>query len=191
MNAGRQASSVAVVMLLLAIDSAARAQEPATNGPATRAEAIAEARDDKLAELWPERQSPLVNKVNALVERGFKEGLDSGRGVNGPQIVLGGMRPGQGFTAGLGYRRSDLWQERLGYRATGRGTLQYGYMFDFDLDFQGLRSERTSLQWYTKFEHSPHIDYYGFGNQSSQDNKTSYSYDDFTTDFSATFQPGH
>jgi len=60
----------------------------------------------------------MVDRVNSLAERGFREGLDSGHGVNGPQLVLGGMRPGQGFSAGLGYRRSDLWQERLGYRAT-------------------------------------------------------------------------
>jgi hypothetical protein len=188
MNAGRQASSVAAVVLLLAIGSAARAQEPATSVPATRAETIAEARDDKLAELWPERQSPLVNKVNALVERGFKEGLDSGRGVNGPQIVLGGMRPGQGFTAGLGYRRSDLWQERLGYRATGRGTFQRAYSFDFNLDFQGLRTERTSMRWYTKFESSPDIDFYGPGNSSPKEDHTSYAYDDLTSDFDAAYQ---
>jgi len=131
-------------MLLFA--SPAIAQESGTEVPATRAEAIAEARADKVAELWPERQSPLVNRVNALLERGLKEGLDSGRGVNGPQIVLGGMRSGQGFTAGLGYRRSDLWRERLGYRATARGTFQGAYLFDFDLDFQGLRTERTSLR---------------------------------------------
>ena len=151
--------------------------------PTTRAEAIAEARDEKVAELWPERQSPLVNKVNALVERGFKEGLDSGRGANGPQIVLGGMRPGQGFTAGLGYRQSDLWQERLGYRATARGTFQGAYLLDFDLDFQGLRTERTSMQWYTKFESSPDIDYYGLGNSSPKEAHTSYAYDDLTSDF--------
>jgi len=169
---------------------AVRAQEPTSDQPQTRAAAIADQRAAKVAELWPERQSPMVEKVNALAERGFREGLDSGRGVNGPQLVLGGMRPGQGFSAGLGYRRSDLWQERLGYRATARGTLQYGYMLDFNLDFQGLRSERTTYRWYTKFEHSPHIDSYGVGNQSSAADRTSYSYDDFTSDGSATFQPG-
>jgi outer membrane protein assembly factor BamA len=168
----------------------AGAQEPASDAPQTRSEAIADERAAKVAELWPERQSAMVDKVNALAERGLREGLDSGRGVNGPQLVVGGMRSGQGFSAGLGYRRSDLWQERLGYRATARGTLQYGYMFDFGLDFQGLRTERASLQWYTKFEHSPHIDYYGFGNQSSQDHRTSYRYDDFTTDVSAAYKPG-
>src|SRR5262245_64284778 len=98
------------------------------------------------------------------------------------------MRPGQGFTAGLGYRRSDLWRERLGYRATARGTLQGAYLFDFDLDFKGLRTERTSLRWYTKFEHSPSIDYFGLGNESSEDLRASYRFDDFSSDLYASFE---
>jgi len=186
MEAGRSFVVCAVTWMLL-FASPAIAQESGTEVPATRAEAIAEARADKVAELWPERQSPLVNRVNALLERGLKEGLDSGRGVNGPQIVLGGMRSGQGFTAGLGYRRSDLWRERLGYRATARGTFQGAYLFDFDLDFQGLRTERTSLRSYTKYESSPHIDYYGQGNDSRQDRHTNYGYDDFSSDFDAAY----
>ena len=187
MNAGRYEAVAGGVLWLLLASSYGYAQEPPTV-PSTRTDAIAEARADKVAELWPERQSPLVNKVNALVERGVKEGLDSGRGVNGPQIVLGGMRSGQGFTAGLGYRRSDLWQERLGYRGTARGTFQGAYLFDFDLDFQGLRTERTSLHWYTKFESSPDIDYYGPGNSSPKEAHTSYAYDDLTSDFDAAFE---
>ena len=100
--------------LLLAGAMPAFAQQPEATTATTREEAIAAERADKLAELWPERTSPMVDTVNRLVERGFSEGLDSGKGSNGPQIVLGGMRPGQGFTAGAGYRRSDLWAERLG-----------------------------------------------------------------------------
>ena len=133
-----------LMLLVYAVPSFA--QQPATDAPRTREEAIAAERADKVAELWPERQSPMVETVNRLVERGFNEGLESGKGANGPQIVLGGMRPGQGFTAGLGYRRSDLWAERLGYRATARGTLQGAYLFDFNLDFQGLRTERDGRQ---------------------------------------------
>ena len=98
------------------------------------------------------------------------------------------MRSGQGFTAGLGYRRSDLWAERLGYRATARGTLQGAYLFDFNLDFQGLRTERVAVKWYTKYESSPDIDFYGLGNTSPKENRTSFGYDDLTTDVDAAFQ---
>jgi hypothetical protein len=174
--------STLLVSLILTTAVPCFAQQSTDAAPATREEAIAGERADKLAELWPERTSPMVDTVNRLVERGFSEGLDSGKGANGPQIVLGGMRPGQGFTAGLGYRRSDLWAERIGYRATARGTLQGAYLLDFNLDFQGLRTERTSVRWYTKYEHSPDIDFYGIGNESPKENHTTFGYDDLISD---------
>ena len=179
--------SALITLVLVAIAVPSLAQQPAT-GPTTREETIAAERNDKVAELWPERTSPIVDRANRLVERGFREGLDSGKGANGPQIVLGGMRSGQGFTAGMGYRRSDLWAERLGYRATGRATLQRAYLFDFNLDFQGLKTERTAVRWYTKYESSPDIDFYGLGNTSPKENHTSFSYDDLTTDVDASYK---
>ena len=180
--------SALIASLFLTIGVPSLAQQSTDAAPATREEAIAAERADKLAELWPERTSPMVDTVNRLVERGFSEGLDSGKGANGPQIVVGGMRSGQGFTAGLGYRRSDLWAERLGYRATVRGTLQGAYLFDFNLDFQGLRTERTSVRWYSKYESSPDIDFYGIGNSTPKENHTAFAYDDLTTDVDAAYQ---
>jgi hypothetical protein len=156
---------------------------------ATRAESIDAARAEKVAELWPERQSPMVELVDGLVERGLKEGLDSGKGSNGFQLILGGMRSGQGLSGGIGYRRSDLLREHLGYRGTARGTVWGAYMLDFDLDFQGLRTDRTSLRWYTKFEHSPTIDYFGAGNASVEAHRSSFRYDDFSSDFNAAYEP--
>jgi outer membrane protein assembly factor BamA len=185
----RMYRSTFLTWLVLAAAAPSLAQQPeTTTAAATREEAIARERAEKLAELWPERTSPMVDTVNRLVERGFSEGLDSGKGANGPQIVLGGMRPGQGFTSGLGYRRSDLWAERLGYRATARATLQRAYLFDFNLDFQGLKTERTSVKWYTKYEHSPDIDFYGLGNTSPKENHTTFGYDDLTTDVDAAYR---
>jgi len=176
-------------LLLLTRPLSVFAQEPSTETPRTRAEAIADDRAAKVAELWPERESPMVDIANNLGERGFQQGVDSGQGPSGAQLVMGGMRTGQGFTVGAGYRRSDFWGERLGYRATARASPQLAYMLDFDLDFQGLRTARTSLQWYTKFERSPNIDYYGLGNESSPEKRTTFLYSDFTTDFSGAYVP--
>jgi hypothetical protein len=178
---------ITLVLLVPAVPGRAQGPQPQPQEPSpatvtSREQAIAAERAEKVAELWPERTPPIVDTVNRLVERGFGEGLDSGKGGNGPQIVLGGMRAGQGFTAGLGYRRSDLWAERLGYRATARGTLQGAYLFDLDVDFQGLKTARTTARWYTKYESSPDIDFYGIGNDSPKENRTSFAYDDFTTD---------
>jgi outer membrane protein assembly factor BamA len=64
-------------------------------------------------------------------------------------------------------------------------------MFDFELDFQGLHTEHTDVRSYTRFEHSPHIDYFGAGNATSAANRSSFRYDDFSSDFSAGYSPAH
>jgi hypothetical protein len=190
MSRRRPAARLARFLLAcLLVAAPVLAQDTQSDQPKTRAEVIAAERADKLATLWPERQNAMVDLVNGLVDRGVKEGLDSGKGANGLQVLLGGMRADQGVAGGIGYRRSDLFHEQLGYRATARGTLKGAYMFDFDADIHALRTERTALRWYTKFEHSPQISYFGEGNNSSQDDRTSYRYDDFSSDFNGSFEP--
>ena len=128
---------------------------PAFTQPKTRTEEIEQQRRDKMARLWPEQQSPLVDEVNKLVERGLLSGAETGKGANGWQVVLGGMRSGQGFALGAGYRRSDFWRDRLDWRVTGRITPQLATMADFRLDFKGLQTERTFVDFYGKYENSP------------------------------------
>jgi hypothetical protein len=154
----------------------------------TRTEEIEDARREKRARLWPERESPLVEEVNKLVERGLLEGAESGKGSNGAQLVLGGMRSGQGMSVGVGYRRSDIWRDRIGYRATARGTFQLAWMLDFELDFQELKTERTFVNFYSKVESSPQMDYYGQGQDSLESNRTSYLLDDIALDLNAGYE---
>jgi outer membrane protein assembly factor BamA len=178
-----------LVLSCLFLAAPALAQQTTPDQPKTRAEVIAAERTEKVATLWPERQKAMVDLVNGLVDRGLKEGLDSGKGANGLQLILGGMRAAQGMSGGIGYRRSDLFREQLGYRATVRGTIHGAYMLDFNADFRGLRTQRTSFRWYTRFEHSPEIDYFGIGNDSAEADRTSYRYDDLSSDFSGSFEP--
>jgi len=173
--------------LLLFAAVPAFAQEQSSDAPQTREAVLAADRADKVAQLWPERQNAMVDLANGLVERGLSEGLESGRGANGLQLVLGGMRSGQGMSGGLGYRRSDLFRDQLGIRGTARGTVRGAYMLDAAIDFQGVRTDRTFLRWYTRYEHSPQIDYFGLGNDSTDANRTSYRYDDFSSDLNASF----
>lgn len=152
---------------------------------ATRNEELESRRRDKQARLWPERESPLVDEVNNLVERGLYEGAQTGKGVNGFQLVLGGMRSGQGVSFGAGYRKTDIWRERLGYRGTARMTPQLAYMLDAEVDFQDLQTERFSLDFYTKYESSPQMDFYGLGGDSLEENRSSYLLEDLSADFRA------
>jgi hypothetical protein len=170
---------ITALLLLLARDAGAQS---------TRAEAIDQARRDNQARLWPERESPLVAQANQLVERGFREGIDDGRGASGPQFVLGGMRAGQGVSAGIGWRQTDLWQERLGFRATARGTWQRASMFDARLDFHTLTTRRSFANLYAKYEDSPRMDYYGRGASSQEAERSSFRLTDFAVDVQAGFE---
>jgi hypothetical protein len=152
--------------------------------PTTRVEEIQRARRAKIARLWPERESPLVALVNGLVERGLGDGLEEGKGVSGPQVVLGGMRSGQGLSLGVGYRRADLWRERFDLRATARGTPELAYMLDTELEFNSLRSDRSFANFDVKFENSPKMDYYGQGNDSAKSDRSSYLLEDLAGDTS-------
>ncbi len=161
---------------------------PVFSQPETRAEEIEQARRDKMARLWPETESPLVEQVNQLVERGLLSGFETGKGKNGWQIVLGGMRSGQGVSVGAGYRRSDFWRDRLDWRVTGRITPLLATMADFRLDFKSFQTDRTFLNFYGKYENSPQMDYYGQGMTTSLDDRTNYLYETLQFDFNAGFE---
>src|SRR5580765_3357949 len=154
------------------------AQAPAatsTPEPATRAGEIELARRQKDATLWPERENPLVARANRLVDRGLIEGIQTGQGNNGWQLLLTGTRTGQGQTFGIGYRRSDLFNDALTARATVRGTLRRALLVDGELQVNRLRrSEDTFVNIYTKYERSPQMEYYGLGAESSKDDRTRY-----------------
>jgi hypothetical protein len=158
-------------------------------GQATsRTEEIENQRKDKQARLWPERTTGIVKQVNKLTERGLMDGFRTGKGTNGPQIVLGGMRSGNGTSVGLGYRRVDAWNERLAFRGTIRGTLRLAYMFDFEASSPRLDTDRFKLRLYTKFENSPQMDYYGPGTDSKKEDRTSYRLEDLNLDVEAKFR---
>jgi len=169
----------ALVLALTLLPAPVVAQDD--SAPKTRAELIEQQRREKRARLWPERQSPIAEIVNGLVERGLIDGVQGGLGGgNGLQIVLGGMRSGQGMSMGVGYRRSDLWNDRFGFRSTVRGTLpQAAWMVDTQIYLPYLQAERGFLDIYTKYEYSPEMDYYGEGPNSSLDDRTSYTLEDF------------
>jgi hypothetical protein len=150
----------------------------------SREEEIRQARTDKRARLWPERTSGIVKLIDKYTDSGLLEGARLKRGNNGIQFMLGGMRSGHGTSAGIGYRRVDLWDEKLAFRATARGTLQEAYMFDLEMDFSRLTNQRRSeLRFYAKYENSPQMDYYGPGQDSRKEDRTSYRLEDTSIDF--------
>lgn len=152
--------------------------QPGPPAPTTREAAIALARRQKHARLWPERENPLVVRANRLMDRGFVEGIQSGEGNNGWQLLLSGTRPNQGQTFGIGYRRADLMGDALSARASLRGTLRGAFLVDGAAQLNRVRqSEDTFIDLYAKFERSPRMEFYGLGADTSQADRTGYLLD--------------
>lgn len=168
----------AVIALALATPVSVLAQQE--EGAKTRAETIEAERREKVARLWPESKSPIAEIANGFVERGLLDGVQSGLGGgNGLQFAIGGMRSGQGLSLGVGYRRSDLFNEKLGFRTTLRGTIESAWMADLQVYFPPLYTERGFLDLYFRYEYSPQMDYYGEGPGTSLDDRTSYGFTDW------------
>jgi len=155
----------------------------------TRAGQIELERRLKRATLWPERENPLVVRANRLLDRGLLEGIQSGAGNNGWQLLLTGTRPAQGQTFGIGYRRSDLFGDTIAARATVRGTLNSAFLVDGELQVNRFRrSADTFLDVYTKYEQSPQVDYYGLGAESRKDDRTRYQLNTASIDLRAGYR---
>ena len=183
----RRLALVKMVIVLLAaslfLTHVGRAQQAGS-----RAELINLQRKDKQARLWPEHTPGLINSINKFAERGLLEGAESGEGTNGWQLVLGGMRSGNGTTFGVGYRRIDLWGERIAFRGTARGTAKKAYMLDFGIEFPRLTTDRSDLRVYAKYENSPMMDYYGPGPDSAKSNRSSYRLEDAQVDIEGRYR---
>ena len=162
--------AITAVIALAAGATAAFAQEPTT-----RADEIELARREKVATLWPERESPLVVRANNLLDRGLIEGIRNGRGANGWQLVLSGTRPAQGQAFGIGYRRSDLLHDVLSARAAVAGTLSGAILVDLNAQLNGPRRlEGAYLDFGGVYERSPRMEFYGLGPDSRKEDRTGY-----------------
>jgi outer membrane protein assembly factor BamA len=157
--------------------------------PATRAEQIEQERREKNATLWPERESPLVARANNLLDRGLVEGIRSGNGPNGWHVVLTGTRPAQGQSFGLGYRRSDLFRDRLTADVSVAGTLKGAVLVETAAHVNNKRRrEGTFLDLRGAYERSPRMEFYGLGEDSLKENRTGYLLETFTGDARAGYR---
>ena len=102
--------------------------------------------------------------------------------------------PAQGQTFGIGYRRSDLFHDALNVRATVRGSLAGALLVDGEVQINNLgRSPDTFVTFYSKYERSPHMEFYGIGRDSRMEDRTRYLLETVTEELRAglPFHPEH
>jgi outer membrane protein assembly factor BamA len=173
----------------IAVALACGGQDALAQQSASRAGEIERARRQKQATLWPEREDPLVARANKLLDRGFEEGLQSGAGANGWQLLFAGTRAGQGQAFGVGYRRSDLLHDALTAHAGVRATIAGALAVDAGAELNRLRhSADTFVTLYARFERSPRMEFYGLGRDSRKEDRTRYLLNTFTGELRAGYR---
>jgi len=109
----------AVVAAVVAVVALAALLVPDASAQTTRTEEIEQARRDKQANLWPERESPFVARPTSSRSAASARASPT---AAAPAASSSCSRDaiGPGHLVGIGWRQTDLWQERLGLRTTAR-----------------------------------------------------------------------
>lgn len=157
---------------------------------ASRQEEIEQKRADKKALLHPEKTTVPTKLFNKLIDLGLIEesGYDPIKRGSSLKVKLGGMRSGSGQTLGIGYGYNGLWQKRLNFEVSARGTRKKAFMFDLEIDLPGFHAGRGEWSLYAKYENSPSMNYFGPGPDSNLSNRTSFRLEDTGVDIEGRYR---
>lgn len=163
-------SSVAISVGALAQDGGVAA------GSASRAQAVADAEQEKAKHLTPqepprgERKFDHIEKK--LIQRTFNP--------NGPALKFGGIPTGGGFSLGPQYTRQDLLADHLTWNTFVAGSTRKWYGGASSFDFHDLANGHLELRVDGGYQNSASVWYFGEGPNSSKNNKTDFRRE-FTT----------
>jgi outer membrane protein assembly factor BamA len=156
--------------------------------PASRAEEIQRAREQKAQNLEPAKPDPIEEKILLFEERQFIEKL--GQGADGFFPKLGGLATGQGVAFGLQYSKKNLADGRVNVNAFGVASFaksqRYAIAFsppdlpDSKLDWK-LSAERRTLT---------RVDFYGLGPESRVEDRSTFQVEDTAFDAMAALKAG-
>lgn len=164
--------------------------------PGSRAEHWEKKRIEKEAERTPFQPSKMERRLVNFEKAGFGESL--GTRFGDIYVSQGGITTGAGFVAAtVRYFRSNLFDTRLDISASAgysiKGYQQYGFQFGNILRkspelflrysgssglslFEKTRETEGDLYYYGEvlYRHFPQEDFFGLGNDSREEDKTSY-----------------
>jgi Omp85 superfamily domain len=156
--------STLAALTLVAFSSPLFAQ---TDVPATRAEALGQAREEKEREAEPYRFNLLEKTMSALEERPLF-------GRDGLYPKLGSLTTGSGFAYGVGYRTREPFR-RYGTLDvwTAASALKY-WAAEARATFPALAGGRIFAEGYASRRDYPQERYFGVGPDSQRGNMTNY-----------------
>src|SRR4051794_24407704 len=169
-----------------------RGQSPDANrmiAPLTRAGQIEMQRQQKAADLEPDKPSGIEHALNVIKEKKIIERVTAG--IAGFRVHMGGLITGSGFAVGPEYYRHDLLHDQVAVRASARGSIQKFYLMDAELDLSRLADDHVFVNLYGVHRNYPHIDYYGPGPNSAKSGRTDFGLEDTSFRGTAGVQPVH
>lgn len=186
----RSVSSLARVLCLCASTLAAQQEPPGAAdrmAPATRAEEIEAERQQKAAQVEPDKPTGIEHFLDVIKEKKIVERVT--QGVAGFRIRLGGLITGSGFAAGPEFYRRGLLHEQLQFRTSARASLNKFYLMDAELNAPKLADGHIFTELYAVHRNYPHIDYYGPGPNSAKTGRTSFLLEDTSVQTTAGVRP--
>jgi hypothetical protein len=151
------------------------------NGSASRAQAVADAEQEKAKHLEPQ-EPPKGERKFDHIERAVLGPIFN---TNGPSLKFGGIPTGGGFSLGPQYTRQDLLANHLTSNTYFAGSTRKWYGGATSLDFHDLLNGHLELRVDGGYQNAASVWYFGEGPDSSKSNKTDFRREFTTTHFSA------
>jgi hypothetical protein len=173
-------------MLLVAISiagsfSALAQDQGVTSSGASRAQAVADAEQEKAKHLTPQKPPRGERKFDHIQ----KDILAHIFNAQGPSLKFGGIPTGGGFSLGPQYTRQDLLADHLTWNTYVVGSTKKWYGGASSFDFHDLLNGHLELSTDGGYQNAASVWYFGEGPDSSKSNKTDFNREFTTTHFAA------
>src|SRR6202451_4914650 len=173
---------ILLVASSVAVSLSARAQDAGVaNATTSRAQAIADAEQEKAKHLTPQKPPRGERKFDHIE----KDILGPIFNTNGPALKFGGIPTGGGFSLGPQYTRQDLLADHLTWNTYVAGSTKKWYGGASSFDLHDLANGHLEIKADSGYQNSASVWYFGEGPDSSKSNKTDFDREFTTTHISA------
>jgi hypothetical protein len=172
---------IRVARFVACLGCAALAASPAASQDIeakTRAELLAQLREQKAKELRPYEPSGIEKTLLYIEEHRIVERLTI---ADGWYPRIGGLTTGSGFAGGVGYRK-HLFDDELFVNVSGALSMKAYKELEADASYPRLWNDRLEVGGTVRWRDFPQEDFFGLGPASRFDTRTNYAFE--STDIS-------
>jgi hypothetical protein len=179
--------SLAALCLLAAAAPRASGEEPPAEPAETRMASLERAQRERAAELAP--AGP--DKVEGVLERRIGDDPMNKYvgGVPGLHLRFGGLPSGAGFALGLEYKRPDLRDGMMMFRASAAASTNLWHGLEAELGFPRVGGRFLDANLVARRVDATSIDYFGPGEDSDEGDRCDFRSEENSFEGTLTFKP--